>query len=103
MAHVVEYEEFEKVMKRIEALETDNQFFKALLLGQKWLSRKQTYTALGVSAMTLDRLRQANAITYRYEGTKPLYCIDSVRDYMKNRKIEGKAIDQRLISALQAR
>lgn len=101
MAHVVEYEEFKAVERRLVEAERHIAFMTGLLLSQQWLNRAQTMKALNVSRMTLHRLTKDGKLTYRYEGTRPFYCVTGLRNYLNGQKIDVVAADQRLMTACQ--
>ncbi|GAB4042496.1 hypothetical protein [Spirosoma litoris] len=92
-------EEFKQVVKRIEAVEDENEFLKSLLLAERWLSRKQAMVALGCQHNKLRKLTLDNEITHRYEGKYPYYCAFSIRTYLTAQKIDAKKVDKRLLSA----
>jgi hypothetical protein len=99
MVQVVDYQEFKATEERLRVAEAQLTFLTGLLLSQRWLTRAQTMLALNVSESTLHRLTRSGKLTHRYEGSRPLYCMDGLRAYLSKQRIEGTAIDQRLITA----
>ncbi|MDB5240911.1 MAG: hypothetical protein JWP57_1536 [Spirosoma sp.] len=100
MAHCPDYEEFCAVVARLERAEREIHFLKSQLMAQQWLSRAQARRALGISESTLFRLTQRGALTFRYEGSKLLYCVQGIRAYLNRQKIEPSVVDGRVLSAL---
>ncbi|GAB4007096.1 hypothetical protein GCM10028808_10310 [Spirosoma migulaei] len=99
MVQVAEYEEFKAIVRRVEALEEENGFLKSLLLGERWLNRKQAMAALGCKDNKLRKLTLTNALTHRYDGKNPYYDAFSIRDYLLDQKIDSKEVEKRIISA----
>ncbi|GAB4007115.1 hypothetical protein GCM10028808_10370 [Spirosoma migulaei] len=98
MVQVVDYEEFSVLKRVVEELKEENEFLKSLLLGERWLTRKQTMAALGCQHNKLRKLTLENRLTYRYEGKYPFYDTFSIRAYLNAQKIDMKEIDKQIIS-----
>ncbi|GAB3927857.1 hypothetical protein [Larkinella terrae] len=103
MVKVVDSEEFEALVKRVEYLENELTFFKDLLTWQRYLSREQTMAALGCTSVTLWRITKLGRLEHEKQGRKIRYCIDSVRSYLQARKIDQLSADQAIFKALNLR
>jgi RNase adaptor protein for sRNA GlmZ degradation len=68
MVQVVDYEEFSALKRVFEVIKEDNQFLRSLLLGERWLTRKQVVVAMGCKDDKLRQLTLNNTFTYRCEG-----------------------------------
>ena len=99
MVQVVDYEEFSLLKREFEVLKEDNQFLRSLLLGERWLTRKQAMVALGCKDDKLRQLTLNNTLTYRYEGKTPSYDVFSIRSYLLARKIESTEVDKKVLFA----
>ena len=99
MVQVADYEEFLDLKRRVDQLEEENVFLKSLIMGSRWLRRKQAMAALQCSDNTLRRLTVMGRLTYRQEGAHPYYDAFSLREYLLSQKIDAKLVDQRILSA----
>lgn len=97
---VPEMGQFLALVERVDLIQSENDFLKSLLLGERWLSRKQAMNAIGCSEKTLKRLTDKKVLTSRYEGTKPFYCAFGIRTYLTGRQIEANTVQKRILSAL---
>lgn len=92
-------EAFNDLAARVDKVEADNEFIKSLLLGERWLTRKQAMKVIGRSEKTLKRLTDAKRLTVRYEGIKPFYDVFSIRAYLTTQSIDSVLIDKRILTA----
>jgi len=99
MVQVPSNEEFQAIEKRLQLAEEEIEFLKSLLLGERWLTRKQAMAAIGCKVDKLRSLTTSRKITYRKEGKTPFYEVFSIRDYLTSQQIDSKAIDRCIISA----
>lgn len=102
MVQVVDYEEFSVLKREVEELRADNEFIRSLLLGERWLSRKQAMSALNCRDDKLRKLTLSKTLIHRYEGKKPQYDVFSIRAYLTAQSIDSVAIDRRLLTAKYA-
>ena len=99
MPQVPDLESFNKLVRRVEAVEEENEFLRALLLGERWMNREQAKAALGCKDDKLRLLRINKTLVYRYEGKKPFYDAFSIRSYLTAHKIDESEANRRIISA----
>lgn len=92
-------EAFDALAARVEFIAAENEFLKSLLLGERWLSRKQAIVAIGCSEKTLKRLTDAKRLTVRFEGIKPIYDVFSIRAYLTAHKVDEALIDRQILTA----
>jgi len=100
MNKVPDYEEFAALVGRVSALEEENCFLRSLLLGKRWLSKLETMSVLEISDTTLWRLTKNDLLLSTSVGSKTMYDIQSVRQYLTNKKFTKKAVEDRIIHAL---
>ena len=99
MIQVPDLESFNKLARQVQHLAEENEFLKTLLLGERWLNRREAMIALGCRDDKLRQLTLAKRLTYRYEGKAPFYCVFSIRSYLTAQKIDQREADKRVLSA----
>ncbi|GAB4017084.1 helix-turn-helix domain-containing protein [Spirosoma koreense] len=101
MLKVPSYEEFEALLKRIDALEREVRYLMGI--GGQWLDRKQAMKALNCSSATLHRLMRSGKLAHRYEGSKPLFEADGIRAYIQSTRVSTDSTDNRVLSAIHSK
>lgn len=99
MVQVPDLESFNKLVARVDRVETENEFLKSLLLSQRWLNRRQAMNALGCKDEKLRLLTISGRLDHRYEGKTPMYDAYSIRTYLMAKKIDASLVDKRILSA----
>lgn len=92
-------EAFNELATCVNQLKDETGFLKSLLLGERWLSRKQALQALGCKDDKLKRLATNKVLTVRYEGIKPYYDVFSIRAYLTVQRVDAAVIDRRILTA----
>ncbi|GAB4021384.1 helix-turn-helix domain-containing protein [Spirosoma koreense] len=99
MLKVPSYEEFEALLKRIDALEREVRYLRQNEVARMTID--QTIKALQVSKMTLHRLVKEGKLVPQYEGKRPMFDIAQLREYIQSKRVSPEAADKRVLSALQ--
>jgi excisionase family DNA binding protein len=101
MIQVPTKEDIDAILARLDAIERENNFLRAILIDLQWLSVSQVAKALSCSVNTVYRLIKRERIAHRYEGMKVMCSITSVRSYLTDKKIDEIEIQYRLLGACQ--
>ncbi|UFH54691.1 helix-turn-helix domain-containing protein [Spirosoma sp. KNUC1025] len=98
MIQVPSYEEFAALQKQVLELQREVRYL--IGTGGKWMDRKQAMQALNCSESTLHRLMRLGKLSHRYEGKKPLFDADGIRDYIQSTRVSSEFTDHRVLNAL---
>jgi len=97
---VVGYEEFNALLERVERVEMENGFLKALMESVHWMSRQQAMQALGVSSSKLWTMTKRGDLVYLKEGQTIRYSVMSVHDYLLRKKVDPMDIQSTIVQSL---
>lgn len=93
-------EDFLALQKQVEQMQEQIRY----LMGNEltWLTIDQTAQALNCSKMTVHRITKAGKLTPRYEGSKPLYEVAQIREYIESTRVSPRMANKRIQEAKES-